>query len=200
MKNLKDNRRNIIVNILKIACSTLTAMVMLSCANRRETVEETVTDTGTETVIKKSIHYLALGDSYTIGEGVDDTLRWPNQLGEKLRAINYEVTVDIIAQTGWTTHNLLQSIENVETETYNLVSLLIGVNNQYQKKAFTLFETEFSSLLNKSIAFAGDVDKVFVVSIPDYGVTPFGSSNSATIQKELDNYNAYMKLAIPRFF
>ena len=76
--------------------------------------------------------------------------------------------------------------------TYDLVSLLIGVNNQYQNQPFTTFETEFNILLNKSLEFAGDTKRVFVVSIPDYGVTPFGSSYSEDIRQEIDRYNEYI--------
>ena len=139
------------------------------------------------------IRYLALGDSYTIGQGVIESKRWPNQLIGELEGDNYNVEFSrIIAQTGWTTNDLIQAIENTEIEDYNLVSLLIGVNNQYQNKSFEIFEAEFDILLNKSIEFAKDSSRVFVVSIPDYGVTPFGSSNSAEIGQELDIYNEYM--------
>lgn len=107
--------------------------------------------------------------------------------------LNYDIdSLKIIAQTGWTADNLLQLIDNTEISEFNLVSLLIGVNNQFQNQAFATFETEFNLLLNKSIDFAGNVNKVFVVSIPDYGVTPFGSSNSQSIGEEIDMYNEYI--------
>ena len=79
-----------------------------------------------------------------------------------------------------------------EIGSYNLVSLLIGVNNQYQKQSFSIFESEFDELLEQSIEIAGDAKRVFVVSIPDYGVTPFGSSNSEVIGQEIDMYNDYI--------
>jgi lysophospholipase L1-like esterase len=140
-----------------------------------------------------NVNYLALGDSYTIGEGVDADLRWPNQLGDQLRAQNYVVDdIKIIAKTGWTTRNLLDAINMTDTKGYNLVSLLIGVNNQFQNKPFTQFTSEFDELLTKSIDIAGDKNRVFVVSIPDYGVTPFGGANSDKIAAELDMYNQYM--------
>ena len=142
--------------------------------------------------IPQPISYLALGDSYTIGQGVQEAQRWPNQLVDTLRKLEYEVeNLKIIATTGWTTSNLLAAMDEEESFDYNMVSLLIGVNNQYQKKDFALYEEEFVTLLNRSIEIAGSKDRVFVVSIPDYGVTPFGSSNSETIGKELDAYNAY---------
>ena len=164
--------------------TALCAFVFISCKSKIEIPTEP---------IPKSLHYLALGDSYTIGQSVADSLRWPVQLSENLRAKDYsEVYTEIIAQTGWTTGDLLNAIPDAEREQYNLVSLLIGVNNQYQNKPFEMFNTEFDSLLNKSIEFAAGKEKVFVVSIPDYGVTPFGSNNSEEIAQELDTYNEYM--------
>lgn len=143
---------------------------------------------------KDTIDFLALGDSYTIGQSVDPGDRWPNQLVVALKDNSYMVRdFKIIAQTGWTTSNLLTAIDAAELGQYNLVSLLIGVNNQYQRKPFDLFESEFEILLNKAIDLAGGKDNVFVVSIPDYGVTPFGSSNSSTIAMELDEYNSFME-------
>lgn len=187
MKIQKDSTNFKIIKFIKIVIPVSITIFMLSCANSQEALATPAP--------KKTINYLALGDSYTIGEGVEESLRWPNQLGHKLSELDYEVaSVNIIAQTGWTTNNLLQAVENVETGKYNLVSLLIGVNNQFQKQPFTTFETEFNILIDQCITFAGDINKVFVVSIPDYGVTPFGSSNSdsETIKKEIDAYNAYM--------
>lgn len=167
--------------------SILIVFVIISCKNKDQ-AEPEVEDTPAE-----SIRYLALGDSYTIGQSVAEELRWPNQLGDTLTALDYTLdTVAIIAQTGWTTSNLLQAIESADPSGYNLVSLLIGVNNQYQGQDFSIFQNEFDSLLNISIDLANSEDRVFVVSIPDYGVTPFGSSNSEIIGQQLDMYNAYM--------
>ena len=87
----------------------------------------------------------------------------------------------------------MSAIESAEIDSYNLVSLLIGVNNQYQRKDFSVYELEFDSLLNIAISLAGDVNRVFVVSIPDYGVTPFGNANKEQISTELDKYNAFAK-------
>lgn len=140
-----------------------------------------------------TITYLALGDSYTIGQSVSVDGRWPNQLGRRLN--NQErvlFPIDIIARTGWTTGNLLRAIADEAPGPYDLVSLLIGVNNQFQNQTFEQFEVEFDSLLNISIAIAGTKERVFVVSIPDYGVTPFGQSNSQQIATELDAYNAFI--------
>jgi acyl-CoA thioesterase-1 len=159
-----------------------------------------------ELAVDPPIHYLALGDSYTIGQGVGERERWPNQLSVKLRENAYEVAdTKIIARTGWTTGELLNALaeeEDTTLEGYNLVSLLIGVNNQYRKQAFEIFRVEFDSLLNLSIAYGGSQERVFVLSIPDYGVTPFGSSNRDQIAQEIDMYNDYIRqrcveLAIP---
>lgn len=153
-----------------------------------------VDDGTTEPEKPEPISYLALGDSYTIGQSVEEDQRWPNQLSVKLAENGLEVSkTRIIAKTGWTTSNLLTAIENTDLDTYNLVSLLIGANNQYQRKDFSIFENEFDSLLNIAIALAGLKDRVFVVSIPDYGVTPFGNANKEQIAIELDKYNQYSK-------
>ncbi len=142
----------------------------------------------------QSYTYLALGDSYTIGQGVDEEARWPNQLRTELKTkfINLS-TVDIIAQTGWTTDDLLRAIHIDKPGKYELVSLLIGVNNQYQKKPFTQFEKEFDELLDVAIGLAGNKQGLFVVSIPDYGVTRFGSGNPGGIASEINAYNGYIQ-------
>ncbi len=140
-----------------------------------------------------NISYLALGDSYTIGESLDKDKSWSIQLTDSLRERGFSVdSPDIIAQTGWTTGQLKEAISKADpAETYDLVSLLIGVNNQYQNKNFEQFETEFEDLLKLAISFSGnDSSKVFVVSIPDYGVTPFGQDrNPEKIANALKRYN-----------
>lgn len=127
---------------------------------------------------------------------MSESERWPVQLSQRIeQETTLSVEVEIIAETGWTTSNLLSAINSYDINTgdYNLVSLLIGVNNQYQGKPFSLYETEFDSLLQTAIDIAGPDGSVFVVSIPDYGVTPFGSSNSEKIAREIDQYNEYAK-------
>ncbi|MES2578143.1 MAG: GDSL-type esterase/lipase family protein [Bacteroidota bacterium] len=123
----------------------------------------------------KSYNYLALGDSYTIGQSVCETCRFPAQLSKSLGNLNSNNTysLKIIAQTGWTTTNLISAINTQNpTSNYDLVTLLIGVNNQYQNKPFSLYEKEFPELVNKAIALAkGDKTNVIVVSIPDYAYT-----------------------------
>ncbi|WP_273512731.1 SGNH/GDSL hydrolase family protein [Roseivirga sp.] len=140
------------------------------------------------------LNYLALGDSYTIGESVAEDKRWPLQLAERLRENEIEINnPKIIATTGWRTDQLKAAIESDSEllDEYDLVSLLIGVNNQYQGRSVESFAPEFEELLQKAIELAGgDKEKVFVVSIPDYGKTPFGASKSDQIARELDEYNA----------
>lgn len=148
-----------------------------------------------ELFIPQNIRYLALGDSYTIGESVSYQERWPSQLIDSLAQRNYQIdTLHYIATTGWTTQNLLNGInnQNLEDKNFNLVSVLIGVNNQYQNKAFSLFLTQFPQLLDSAIHYAGgDTSSVFVLSIPDYAYTPFGqASNPNQISQEIDQYNA----------
>lgn len=150
-----------------------------------------------ETMKEKEITYLALGDSYTIGESVPEQERYPVQLSSKLGSYNIKVTeTKIIATTGWTTANLKNGITSagISGKKFDIVSLLIGVNNQYQGRSISEYKTEFIELLNQSIEFAkGDTNKVFVISIPDYGYTPFGQSNQATISAGIDQFNAVNK-------
>lgn len=145
---------------------------------------------------KISIKFLALGDSYTIGESVDEAQRWPEQLANVLRTTGHAVEKPrIIATTGWRTDQLKKAIEeaNLKLE-YNLVSLLIGVNNQYQGRAAESYVPEFEELLNMAIKLAGGKkENVFVVSIPDYGFTPFGQPKQKEISKALDEYNTINK-------
>lgn len=140
--------------------------------------------------------YLALGDSYTIGQSVCETCRFPAQLKTALEADpNVTVNLDLIAQTGWTTTNLQNAINTQNPASdYDLVTLLIGVNNQYQHKPFSLYEQQFPQLVNKAIALAkGDKSNVIVVSIPDYRYTPYGNGllNPQTVSEEIDQYNAF---------
>jgi lysophospholipase L1-like esterase len=140
-----------------------------------------------------TIRYLALGDSYTIGESVAEEERWPNQLAERLRAETRFVEVTIIARTGWTTDELWQGIRARTIDPpYDLVSLLIGVNNQYRGYSINEYREQFVFLLNRSIEYAGgDSGRVIVLSIPDWGVTPFAEGRDrAQIAKEIDAFNA----------
>ena len=141
--------------------------------------------------------YLALGDSYTIGESVEPAGRWPMQLVAALRAEGMVIDDPrIIATTGWTTDELSAAIDAAEPldSDHALVSLLIGVNNQYRGRAVDEYAHEFAVLLERAIGFAGRrTDRVFVLAIPDWGVTPFAADSgrdTAAISRELDAYNA----------
>ena len=145
----------------------------------------------------KNTKYLALGDSYTIGESVCETCRYPIQVKDSLQKhdAGLKLAVDIIAVTGWTTTNLKTAIQAQNPSAdYDLVTLLIGVNNQYQHKPFSLYEQEFPELVTTAITLAkGNKDHVIVLSIPDYAYTPFGvgTGNQAGISSELDAYNNF---------
>jgi lysophospholipase L1-like esterase len=140
-----------------------------------------------------NIRYLALGDSYTIGESVEAAERWPNQLARLLEPRGYTTDITIIARTGWTTAELWQGIQARDlTPPYDLVSLLIGVNNQYRGYDIEEYREQFVFLLNKAIEYAGgDSKHVIVLSIPDWGMTPFAQGHSREqIAKEIDLFNA----------
>jgi lysophospholipase L1-like esterase len=151
-----------------------------------------------------SISYLALGDSYTIGEAVDSTHRWPVQLADSLRRIHH-LRVDepqIVATTGWTTNELQHGIEQADLkDKYELISLLIGVNNQYRGYAFEQFEKEYEVLIKWAIQHSvHGASGIFAVSIPNYGVTPFGQARGEdTIRAELLAYDAKAKEICQRF-
>lgn len=153
----------------------------------------------TPNIEQESFTYLALGDSYTIGEAVAEEERWPVQLVSKLKSKGVSVeSPRIIATTGWTTDELQGAINEAAIENkYDIVSLLIGVNNQYRGYPIAQYKKEFDQLLKQSIAFAGgEASNVFVLSIPDYGVTPFVKEremDSEKIAKELDGYNNIAK-------
>lgn len=147
--------------------------------------------------LQQTIRFLALGDSYTIGESVPNDSRWPAQLKNKLIQRGYECdTLSIIAATGWTTSDLINAIEqsNIQ-DTFNLVSLLIGVNNQFNNRSIEKFAIEFEELLLKAIEFANNINHhVFVLSIPDYYFTPWGQLyGSQTISDDIENFNQRKK-------
>ena len=143
--------------------------------------------------------YLALGDSYTIGEQVLLSESFPYQTVQLLREKGIEICgPEIIAKTGWTTDELLAAISETKlSERYDFVTLLIGVNNQYRGRSTENYKIEFENLLNKSIAFAGNNPQlVFVLSIPDWGITPFAEETDRNkIASEIDNYNEACKMS-----
>ena len=140
--------------------------------------------------------YLALGDSYTIGEGIPEDGRWPAVLARALRAEGVALEDPrIIATTGWTTDELAAAIDAAEPlGEWDFVSLLVGVNNQYRGRSLENYREEFTTLLQRAIDFArGRAERVLVLAIPDWGVTPFGTASGrdvAQIARELDAFNA----------
>jgi lysophospholipase L1-like esterase len=144
------------------------------------------------------VSFLALGDSYTIGEAVPIEDRWPVQLVKRLRGEDLEIMdPKIIAKTGWTTDELQSAIKIEQPSSdYDLVSLLIGVNNQYRGYDIAQYEKEFEELVDQAISFAGgDNNHVFVLSIPDYGITPFAKNRGLDAEKIAMDLNAYNQLA-----
>lgn len=140
---------------------------------------------------------LALGDSYTIGESIAEKDRWPVQLVSALRSKGFPFEYPrIIAKTGWTTGELDTAITKASIEsTFDYVSLSIGVNNQYRGYHLADFRMEFEALLTKAIGFADNKPKnVIVVSIPDWGVTPFASDRKRDIiAEDIDSFNCVKK-------
>ena len=137
--------------------------------------------------------YLALGDSYTIGESVEEQLRWPVQLVERLREDNVNINdAEIIARTGWTTDELMRAVDAAEPgNEYDLVSLLIGVNNQYRGRDLSNFREELTELIDIAVRSADSVaSRVIVLSIPDWGVMPFAEGRDRDeIAGEIDAFN-----------
>lgn len=142
----------------------------------------------------KHVRFLALGDSYTIGESVAESERWPMQLAAALRRRNVLMADPlIIARTGWTTDELNTAFdERKPVSPFDLVTLLIGVNNQYRGRSAEEYRKEFKALLQRAIEFAeGEPSRVVVVSIPDWGVMPFAEGRDRKqIAKEIDAFNA----------
>lgn len=142
------------------------------------------------------IRFLALGDSYTIGEGVSATDRWPVRLVAMMRETGISVGDPIIiARTGWTTDELSAAIDDSEPHgPFDLVTLLIGVNNQYRGRSVEEYREQLRGLLDRAVAFAdGRAGSVMVVSIPDWGVTPFATKSARdprTIAREIQAFNA----------
>ncbi|TMN20146.1 SGNH/GDSL hydrolase family protein [Pseudoxanthomonas sp. X-1] len=156
------------------------------------------------TIAPHGLRYLALGDSYTIGEGVAASERWPVQLAHALRADGLGVDDPrIIATTGWTTDELQAAIDQAAPAPgFDLVTLLIGVNNQYRGRPLEEYLQQFQSLLEHAIALAGGrARRVVVLSIPDWGVTPFAAASgrdTARIATEIDAFNREARIACQR--
>lgn len=147
--------------------------------------------------------YLALGDSYTIGEGLEISESWPVQLVDRLKERGYKfASPKIVARTGWTTRDLIRNIEeevNVQRD-FDIVSILIGVNNQYQGRRMAEYEEELREIFRKAINHSKTRERgVFALSIPDYSVTPFGEENAEVIAVEVDEFNATFRRIAEEF-
>jgi len=172
----------------KMAYSHLIALLLISFA---PIMAQNIT-------LKSPVKFLALGDSYTIGESVEASKNWPHQLVDSLigHGVNAEKP-QVLATTGWRTDDLMNAVSNSHlASNFNLISISIGVNNQYQGKPFSQFEKELPLLFSQALKHCNnDTSRIFLVSIPDYYFTPFGlsSKKGKTISIELDQYNAFMK-------
>jgi len=178
----------VLVLLTAISGCTKKAATMPAATDHKTTITKMTTD---------SLTYLALGDSYTIGEAVLQSQSFPYQLGSGLTFASVPVAhPTIIATTGWTTDNLINAIANSGTgnKKYDFVTLLIGVNDQFQGLSQNNYQVKFAQVLNTAISFAnGDTSRVFVLSIPDYGVTPFAGGNDSVIGPQIDQFNAINK-------
>lgn len=135
--------------------------------------------------------YLALGDSYTIGTSIKSQEAFPYLIKDSLKLHGVDLDVKIVAQNGWRTDDLQRGIKrSTLDEKYDLVSLLIGVNNQYQQVPVEDYTKDFNSLLDSAIKYAGgNMNRVFVLSIPNYGYTPFGAEKKAQTTQDLEVFN-----------
>lgn len=193
---LKHRNINRLFTLLVFSFSFL---ITVSCKKEKENYlspgNNISNDSSTDNKIvdTSNITYLALGDSYTIGASVSEQERFPEQLTGMLQADRISVlTPDIIATSGWTTGDLINALNtNPPTKKYSFVTLLIGVNNQYQGRSLEEYKTQFTGLLTKAISYADNIkNHLFVLSIPDYSVTPFGLwRDTLKIAQEIDQFN-----------
>ncbi|EKF55498.1 MULTISPECIES: SGNH/GDSL hydrolase family protein [Galbibacter] len=149
---------------------------------------------GASDLERQTVKYLALGDSYTQGENVCESCSFPMQLMERIaKEEKVKVKTEVVAQTGWTSADLISGLRLKQLGSdYDLVTLLIGVNNQYQNKDIASYELDLSSLLLRAVQYAGgDKNKVILISIPDYAYTPEGQSSPdpSSISSAINQYN-----------
>ena len=174
--------------LLSVSCNPQNTVELSNIENDNfESVEIDLINSG-----DSKLSFLALGDSYTIGEGVNENERWPNQFVE----VAYENGLDfekpeIIAETGWKTFDLLNAISQTNfTQKYDYVSLLIGVNNQFNSRSIDEFEEDLNKLMDKMNSLKKSNGNIIIVSIPDWGYTPFGNSyNREVISSEINLFN-----------
>ena len=189
------------LTILLVGCGAAEAATAVPAPTATFTPTMTPEPTDTLTPIpacaprtENPLRYLALGDSYTIGESVPEAERWPVQLVAALREQEVNMAdAAIIAKTSWTTDELSAAIAAADpVGPYDLVSLLIGVNNQYRGRSEDEYRAQFVDLLDTAVALANNnPNRVFVVSIPDWGVTPFGQRRDFRgVSEAIDTFNA----------
>jgi lysophospholipase L1-like esterase len=182
----------------------LTAVIFLltsflGCKKNSGSGMTLMTNTDTVKTYKGQLSYLALGDSYTIGEAVAESQSFPFQFTALMKKQGYTITTPkIVAKTGWTTGDLILGIDQAQiSQTYDIVTLLIGVNNQYRGDYIETYRDQFKILLQTAIRFAGgNKAHVFVLSIPDWGATPFGLQSGRgqqVIAQQIDAFNAVNK-------
>lgn len=198
MKKIRTSSFCVIISLF------VTIFVSLACSKDNNLAKNsyippttTIMADSTYTIPATGAKYLALGDSYTIGQSVQDTERFPAQTVQLLKEQNINVRPpQYIATTGWTTVNLLDAINtNNPANNFDIVTLLIGVNDEYQHMSASGYSTRFAELLNKAVQFANNrKSHVFVLSIPDYSATPFVSDESKEqVRMEIDKFNAINK-------
>lgn len=173
---------------------SLTLAFFSACRQDTEIEEEQNTINIFEEERNNALSFLALGDSYSVGEGLEGEQNWPERLFDSIK--KNEDTIKIIAETGFSTNELIQAIDNVVLEKrYNLISIQIGVNDQFRGNSTELFKQDFQKLVQriKENEFT-KLASVFVVSIPDWGATPFGSSwDRIRVTNEIDAFNRIIK-------
>ena len=175
-------------NLLAVFC-----LCLLAACTKPNWGGSNIAPTTRVTSFKDSVHFLSLGDSYTIGASVEREDNFPNQTFQLLKSAGFKTSsLQIIAKNGWTAEDLITAVATTnKRNSYQVVTLLIGVNNQYQGKPAKEFEPSFLSLLKSAITLTGNRPKrVFVISIPDWGITPYASGRDRKeIANEIDAYN-----------
>ncbi|MEC9065343.1 MAG: SGNH/GDSL hydrolase family protein [Bacteroidota bacterium] len=188
-----------ILILLIVSCSekgNLDEKNQIDTIENQESIYNDLIDNTSESVSQNNLSFLALGDSYTIGESVIEEERWPNQMVDI--ALNENVMFDqpdIIAKTGWRTEQLIDTLNKINfIKKFDYVSLMIGVNNQYSLKPIETFRLDLIKLLDMSIGYSIKRDNVVLISIPDWGVTPFAEGYDRNrIKEEIDQFNSVIK-------
>ncbi len=188
-----------ILILLVVSCSekgNLDEKNQIDTIENQESIYNDLIDNTSESVSQNNLSFLALGDSYTIGESVIEEERWPNQMVDI--ALNENLIFnqpDIIAKTGWRSEQLIDTLNKINfIKKFDYVSLMIGVNNQYNLKPIDTFRLDLIKLLNMSIGYSVKRENIVLISIPDWGVTPFAEGYDRNrIKQEIDEFNSVIK-------